>query len=358
MTRSKVEIATQDGANELIGLLGKHIDEQNHPTPNLPPALWQTIFSHVVKEPHPKIPAGKEKTIRKEVKSELSSQDRNAFQVYKNLALVSRGRRNLSAEAKAQWVNSHELKIDDMGFKDANEAVQFILACGEKLHYLNVGFEFSDEDWQRIFKACPNLLTLKIRASNNTDKAFGCLKDHPNIKQLVLTYNPKLTQFPELGSAKNRLLELGLLDWPLSKWPDLNKMTEVRSLNISYTADPLDLSKVRLPPKVEDLFLFNLPGLTTISQLTESSNLKKLSIVNCKNVSALPILSTPSKLENLLVVEARQIKDFPMIAAKLKTLTIDGSDMVRLPNLSNQNAMVELKFVDCQNLVENLIFAI
>lgn len=343
-TRAKKEIATQEESKELITLLEKQIADQERPTPNLPPSLWLNIFSQVAKEPV------QTKAVPKEKKADLSPSDQNAFLVYKNLALVSKGWRQMSAAAKAKWVDSHQLRIDDLGFKNPQEAVQFITACGENMHYLNVGFEFSDEEWQKIFNACPNLLTLKIRASNNTDKAFESLKDHRNIKQLVMTYNPKLTKFPELGSAKSEMLELGLLDWPVAKWPDLSKMTKVKSLNINYTRDPIDLAKVPLPPRLEDIFLFDLPGLSSVPPLTQALDLKKLSLVNCKNVSALPILSNPSKLEDLLLVEARQIKEIPTIHGTLKTLIIDGSDMTKLPDLSNQKGMIELKVADCPNL--------
>ncbi|KAF9661741.1 hypothetical protein SADUNF_Sadunf19G0100100 [Salix dunnii] len=232
---------------------------------------------------------------------------------------------HLKPDAFAMMVNLRFLKF----YRDKKDK---ILLPSASLNYLSnklIYFHwdgFPSKSLPQRFCA-EHLVELNLRYSK-VEKLWTGVQDIGNLRNIVLSYSPYLTELPDLSKAKN-LVCLNL--------EGCSSFTEVpSSLQHLDKLEELDLSfcnNLRSFPMLDSKVLrvlvihkcLDITKCPTISQ-----NMKRLEII-VTSLKEVP-QSVTSKLEHLSLHGCLKITKFPEISGDIKTLDLDRTAITEVPS--------------------------
>jgi len=142
--------------------VAKTLDQYLKEVPSLPQELWGKIII-----------------------MEADGEKENEVRKFGQRAPISKGFKTLAENERINLINKNKLRLVDLGFQSAEEAVNFLINSDakNKINYLNFDdLPINNEQFEKLTKNCPNLNHLEIKNSLLYGEA---LKHLERIKDLM-----------------------------------------------------------------------------------------------------------------------------------------------------------------------------
>ena len=187
--------------------------------------------------------------------------------------------------------------------------------------------------------------TIYLECSGLINKYFEKAATNPNTKSLHITHCNHLTDISALKSSYLKTLELYRLGSLINISPLMN-LTTMESLSIGGISNNADLSILYKLPRLNSLWLFDLPNLKSLNFLTTQKKLNALTIgLLDSTLDDYSIINSLSNLRELFIIYPN-INDYRIFKKlhNLKRLKITQKDTLDLNGLEVLTALEEIDF--------------
>ena len=246
--------------------------------------------------------------------------------------------RQLSAEVTIDSINKNRLK--DLGFKNAEEAITFLINSPEKDRVKYVNFEqlpLNNEQFEKLTKNCPNLLHIEIP---------GSLISCDSLKHLAY-----LTELQTLNIAWCEQLERDALK-------HLANLTNLQSLSIGYCTQ-LERNALKHIANLKNLQSLTIRGCSQLERdalkhIANLTNLQSLNIRWCDQLEwdALKYIGNLKKLQSLDIGCCRQLQSDALkhIAklTELQWLSIESCTQLQRDALKHIAKLTKLQWLSIE----------
>ncbi|CAH2078534.1 unnamed protein product [Thlaspi arvense] len=161
------------------------------------------------------------------------------------------------------------------------------------------------------------------------------------LEHLPLNFNPK--KLVDLNLRYSNITQL---------WEDEKNTGELRSVDLSYSKELLNLAGLLEARKLERLNLECCTSLAKCSSIQQMDSLVSLNLRDCINLKSLPKRINLKSLKILILSGCSKLKKFPTISENIESLYLDGTAVKRVPEsiVSLRNLSV-LSLKKCYRLV-------
>ena len=295
-----------------------------------------------------------------------------------NTARVSKTWKVSSDEARIDLINENHLKLKDLGFKSAEDAINFLIKSKDRVKYVN--FEelpITNEQFKKLTENCTNLTHIEIPkglqhflhpAGGISGDSLKYLANTPNLQSLDITGCAQLEPdaLKHLANTPNlqSLNISGCRQLDHDSLEHLANTPKLQSLDISYCEqlEPDALKHLAKIPNLQSLDISVCEQLEpdALKHLANTPNLKFFRMTGCDRLEpdALKHLANTPKLQSLDITGCAQLEsDALKHLAKtpnLQSLNISGCAQLDEPDalkhLANTPNLKFFQMTGCDRL--------